>query len=256
MHNTLVENRKGWRLKLANVVQAQVFREATRVLVISEGMERFYRSKYPTVNFQIIPHVFSRNPNVDAGNPVLRSASPKAVALCGNFNQTNLEATRRVIDALFATKEYQISVYTPVPPLLLRARGIDTSKIHRIDYVAENEVIKRLNEADLLVLTHGLEGGLSDIEYQTIFPTRTVWLLLAARPLLVHAPRNSFLAEYIRERGCGIVVDTPSEEAIQAAAKALTSDESLARSVTTQAAEAAKMFRGPVVKEQLLAAVK
>lgn len=255
LHNTLVENRTGWRLKLARHIQERVFREAVRVLVISEGLERFYSQGYPGVNFRTLPHVFSGYPDMPAGE-MIRHASPKTVVLCGNFNQTNIDATRRVIEALHATNEYRIILYTPVPAFLLRMRGIDTTKIHRIDYVAESEFMKRLNEADLLVLTHGLKGGLSDIEYRTIFPTRTVSLLLAGRPLLVHAPQHSYLSEYIQERGCGVVVDVPDEEAIRSAAQTLTSDELLARRVTTCAAEAARMFHGPVVKAQLLAALQ
>jgi hypothetical protein len=255
LHNTVVENRTGWRLRLAAYVQRRVFREAAKILVISEGMERFYRAEYPDVAFATLPHVFADYP-VRSARPAIREGSPKTVVLCGNFNRTNMDATRRVVEALGGSDAFRVILYTPVPRMLLKMRGIDLDKVARVEYVADAEFMARLGEADLLVLTHGLQGGISDIEYRTIFPTRTVPLLLAGRPLLVHAPANSFLAEFIREHGCGVVVDEPDERKIRAAALLLTSDRALAESGIARAAQAARMFHGPVVRARLRAALE
>lgn len=251
-HNTLLENRSGWRAVIASHIQGKVFSKAKRVLVISDGLARYYRKEYPQVDFRTVQHAFWGNvaPYSEVANS--RRNEVKTVILCGNINETNIDATRRVIDALYGWQGFRVTLYTPVPAILLRVRGIDIKKVNEITYVPDEDFMKKLGEADLLVLTLGLEGGLSDVEYRTIFPTRTVPILLSGCPMLVHAPKSSFLAEFVREWRCGVVVDEPDEDALRRAAHELTSNVDLMRSVTSQAAQAAALFHGSVVRALFL----
>jgi glycosyltransferase involved in cell wall biosynthesis len=249
-HNTLVENRTGVRLRTATYVQRRVFEEAEKVFVISKGMERYYQQRYPGVTFVTVPHTFTAYPS--PMQPHLPSTrSPKTVVLVGNFNQSNIDATCRVVDALGRSQDFRIVMYTPVPRVLLKVRGVDVDKVSNVEYIPGAELVERMKQADLLVLTHGFHGGLADIEYRTIFPTRTIPLLLAEIPLLVHAPAHSFVAEFFREHGCGVLVDEADEEKLVAAARALTSDGALAQRVVARAREVSRMFYGPEVKKSL-----
>jgi hypothetical protein len=111
----------------------------------------------------------------------------------------------------------------------------------RIATPPDGEILDELGRQDILLLPHGLTGCLDPVEYRTIFPTRTVRYLAAARPILAHAPGDSFLASWLRQRDCAEIVSAPSEAAISGAVLRLASDAprriALARNAHAAAAE-------------------
>ena len=71
-----------------------------------------------------------------------------------------------------------------------------------------DEIPRRLAEADILLLPHGLTGPEEwSVEYRTIFPTKTIEYLISGRPILAHAPRGCFLTRFLAENDCALVVD-------------------------------------------------
>jgi hypothetical protein len=59
---------------------------------------------------------------------------------------------------------------------------------------------------------------------QTASPAKLPEYMASGRPILVHAPRGSHVAEYAREEGFAEVVDAPDDEALRAAVTRVLSD--------------------------------
>jgi hypothetical protein len=111
-----------------------------------------------------------------------------------------------------------------------------------------DEVLQaKLRENDLLLLPHGLTGGLSPIEYRTIFPTKTIPYLISGRPILAHSPKNSFLTEWLRRHDCAELVENPDEAALHAAIERLSKDANRREQLVKNALAAAKLFHAPRV---------
>jgi len=108
-----------------------------------------------------------------------------------------------------------------------------------------DEVQPYLREADIVVLPHGLSGGLSPEEYRTIFPTKTIQYLLRGRPILAHVPRSCYLTRFLNEHRCALVVDEPSVPALLTAIERLRSDAKLRADLVRNALGAVEMFRAP-----------
>lgn len=253
LHNTVYENKQGASRAIAQEAQREAFASAVNVFVISEGLRRHY-SDAGVRRVSVVPHVYSED--VDFGHEVAAGprgpGGPWRITLCGNFNQSNIEATRRVVETLGGKREFEIEFMTPVPELLLRQRGIATDRIARIGYAPGDEVLRRLHNSDVLVLTHGFTGGFSEVEYATIFPTRTLPMLLSGKPMLVHAPPHSFLAAFFREERCGLLVDRPDPSELLGAVRRLISDGELREELVSNARRVLQRFRGNAVKTYLL----
>jgi glycosyltransferase involved in cell wall biosynthesis len=94
----------------------------------------------------------------------------------------------------------------------------------------------RLEQADVLFLGLGFETAHPDV-IRTAAPAKLPEYMASGRPILVHAPRGSHVAEYGREAGFAEVVDVPDEQALRVALLRLLEDAELAGARAARALE-------------------
>jgi glycosyltransferase involved in cell wall biosynthesis len=135
--------------------------------------------------------------------------------------------------------------------MLLKMRGIDPESIDHKGSVAPDEIHAALQNFDICILTHGFTGGYGEIEYRTIFPTRTIPLLLSGKPIFAHSPKGSFLNDFIEENQCAELVDEASEKAILEGLERIVNDEDYQRKLVKAARKTANLFYGGNVVEGL-----
>jgi len=245
-HNTFVENRSGWRKWWGATIQGQVFKYAQHIFLMSEGMSRYYQEAYPVITkFKVLPHTFRHYPELENNNRP--PSSPYQIAFTGNFNESNLEATIRIVNALKGNPQLELKFYTPVQKTLLGLRGVDVGAIRYKGYLPEENYFTELQRNDIMILTHGFEGGLSDIEYRTIFPTRTIQMMLTRKPILAHCPKGSFLHTFIKKYDCALLIDEKNPEAIAVGMERLLTDIEFRNGYIARADKAVAQFYGPNV---------
>ncbi len=250
-HNTYVDN-EAVDQRRGQVIQPALFNQSEHIFVMSDGMARFYQEKYGLPNIVALVHSFDRYPDLPAPTEVDLSQKEKIkLVLFGNFNHSNAESTARFVEAASRNQKYEVSMYTHVPLPLLRLRGIDTDHVQHKGYIDDAELIEALQQYDISVLTHGFTGAYGAIEYRTIFPTRTIPMLLCQKPMLVHSPDGAFLTDFVREHGCGLLVDVPDESAILDALEVLVSDTGRSLELVRNARQTADIFFGPNVARLL-----
>ncbi len=76
---------------------------------------------------------------------------------------------------------------------------------------------------------------------RTSAPSKLGEYLAAQRPILVHAPADSFVAWYVREHRCGVVVDREDPAALAEAVKRLADDAELRNEISLRAGERARL---------------
>lgn len=257
-HNTLADNHA---VKDPNAVQIQteIFENARLVFVMSKGMQQFFQDKYATIADKFVPliHTFQNYPDESmyTGIPGINKDTYELVAI-GNFNHSNIEATQRLVRAVSREPKYRLTLHTNVPIYLLQQRGIDTTFIEKKGLVPINDWEKALQHYDICVLTHGFFGDYGKVEYQTIFPTRTLALLLSGKPMLVHSPKGSFLNQFIREHACAELIEEASEAAVIDGLEKIASDTDYQARLVAAAKKTAQQFYGPKVAEQLRTALR
>jgi hypothetical protein len=219
---------------------------------MSKGMQRFYKRKYGLDKFVPLVHTFDEYPPESNSSGLSESSqSTYQLVAIGNFNESNIDATRRLVNAIKDHPRYELNIYTHVPKLLLQQRGLDTSAIHHRGFVTPDQVHDVLQQYDIAVLTHGFTGGYGDIEYQTIFPTRTIPLLLSGKPIFAHSPKGSFLNDFLIENKCAELVDEADETAIIEGLNRMTNSSAYQQQLVQAARQTADQFYGKRVVQQL-----
>jgi len=250
-HNTYYENRRGYAKRFAGWLQNRVFRHAKHVFVMSEGMSRLYKQRYPELDATPLVHAFNEPlPEYDDPPPV---GSPMRVVFCGNLNHSCVEAATRVGTALGRSRDLVLSVFSGTEIEYFRRIGMFPSG-SKYKSISRDDVPRRLREADLLLLPHGFTSAVySEDELLTIFPTKTIEYLISGRPILAHCPPDCYLAQFLTENCCAMVVGQPDVDALCAAIERLRTDENLRRRLVRNALRAACRFQAPLVAAELRA---
>jgi len=166
----------------------------------------------------------------------------------GTVNASCLDALQRLYRVVRSTPDLLLTLVTSTPGWVLRKWGLRGERLKVVPATLSREgMFAELASADMVFLPLGLRGALDGVEYKTIFPTRTIEYLLCRRPILAHVPSDSYMAEFLRARGCALVVDSQEEEALAAAVQRLRADrDERARLVRAALAAAAEFEAGRV----------
>jgi glycosyltransferase involved in cell wall biosynthesis len=254
-HNTYLEQcpASGAAQRLARCLQTAVFRRAQHIFVMSKGMEDLYRARYPGLQCSALVHSFDEALPA-YGAPPEPGQKPHFI-IAGNINASCQDATVRVCAAVAKIDDSRLTILSGTASDHLEKLGLLTDRV-RLQTVARDVLIQRLHEADVVLLPHGFTGTLSEEEYRTIFPTKTIEYLICRRPILAHAPAGCYLAEFLKAHGCALVVEEPSIEALLAGIRRILADSDLRSRLVRNALRAAEMFQASRVASTLRSVLK
>lgn len=239
-HNTYLECRRPGMLRaFARWLQPRVFRDAVHVFTMSAGMSALYDRLYPG-QFAHSPLVHSFNEPIPAFREPEVSAEP-VLAFSGNVNGSCLEAARRLFASVGQMPGVRVQFFTGASERELAANGVWTANARRT-CLPRKELPKALSACDIMLLPHGFNGVFHPVEYETIFPTKTIEYLISGRPILAHSPPGVFLTRFLAEHDCALVVDKPDPVAVRAGLERLLRDGALRARLVRNALRAAEQF--------------
>jgi len=243
-HNTYLENRNGIKRWFASWLQPRIFRDSHTVFVMSDGMKEILQATYPSTKFVTLIHTYEKRCAPLVRAPTLQL--PLDIAYMGSLNSSNCEALSRIAFVLKRFPDSRLTTYSGNRDSDFAELGIRGANIvHR--RVAFDQVVEALRQHNVLYLPHGFTGGLSAIEYQTIFPTRTTPYLLSGVPIVAHSPAGAFLTNWLKERNCAEVVDVPSENDLVEAFQRLIDQPERCLQLSKSAQEAGLEFFAPTI---------
>jgi glycosyltransferase involved in cell wall biosynthesis len=195
--------------RVARLLERRLLQRAAAVVVHCREMAHHYRLKHG-IEAVVLPTP------VDVWEPTPRQR-PSGVAEVlygGAVYWAQEDAVRRLARARGAVDGVRLAIVGSwANREELAARGIDADVLE--GELAPDRYRARIEQADVLFLGLSLESDHPDV-VRTAAPAKLVEYMAAARPILVHAPRGSHVAEYAREGGFAAVVDEPNEGALAA----------------------------------------
>jgi hypothetical protein len=250
-HNTYVEQCEPGTVhsRVAACFQSLVFARARHIFVMSEGMVQLYRERYPRTHCSALLHSF--NEDIPDSVPPPAPMHPVRCVLAGNINHSCSDAAIRLAAAVNGVGG-SLSILSGTPKAYLQKLGIIHEAV-TYDTVSRDLILSRLREGDILLLAHGFTGQLSDDEYRTIFPTKTIEYLISGRPILAHTPPGCYLTSFLRKHECALVVDQADQDALVAALQRLCEDATLRDRLVRNALRTARRFRASMVAASLRA---
>ncbi|HEV2707706.1 MAG TPA: glycosyltransferase [Pyrinomonadaceae bacterium] len=167
-------------------------------------------------------------------------AEETRIVYTGAISDGQFGALRNLLAAIerLGRPGVKLHLYTAQSPEYWGARGLRGAVVfHEHQTVFAIPAIQR--RADLLFLGLAFDSPYPE-HIKTASPGKTGEYLAARRPILVHAPPDSFVVWYFRTHDCGLVVDADDPEALARALARLLEDEELRGRLTEKAWQRAR----------------
>jgi glycosyltransferase involved in cell wall biosynthesis len=158
----------------------------------------------------------------------------------GAVYDAHYSAFRNLIAAIPLTgkPDIKLHLFTPQSSHHLKENGIvGPVVLHR--HLPNDKIPSAQRSADILFLPLAFNSPFPEI-IKTAAPGKIGEYLASKRPILVHAPKDSFVSEYFKKYECGLVVDEDDAEVVAQALDRLITDEEFCRHITKNAYERAK----------------
>lgn len=217
-----------------------ILRESTRVLCMTEAMQKHYERRY-RIRTDLLPHSISEQdyPQAPAGVRLSRMPKPTVLFVGAVTAQMNLDALKVLAAASeLLPQDYELLFCTSSDLASLNQMGIRSNRL-QAKYVSRVEVQRLQTEAHVLVAPLSHENCSMD-EVRTVFSTKLLEYLISGRPILVFAPEGSYHAESARKHGWGYVVTENSPVALAAAIEELITNGDLAAKLVRGALQEAR----------------
>ena len=254
MHDLWTENMRFGTAatRFAEKWEPVVLRESTRVLCMTETMQKHYEKKY-RIRTELLPHTV---PEKDCLNAPAEMRPPRlpgpTVLFVGAVSfPMNLDALKVLARASeLLPPEYELLYCTSWDVATLNRSGIQSGRL-RVRYVTRAEVQRLQSEAHVLVAPLSHKNCSLD-EVRTVFSTKLLEYLVSGRPIVVFAPEDSYHAVSAKKHGWGYVVTEDSPVALAAAIEKVVLDQNLAARLVHGALQEAQSRRAKRHARKLL----
>ncbi|MGA3308026.1 MAG: glycosyltransferase [Xanthobacteraceae bacterium] len=188
-------------------------RIATSIIVPNEAMQEEFAARRHR------KAIIVRNPVPAGAFPKIEQAWPAIptefrIVYTGSVYHAQSDAFLNLLRALDTLDRWSLHIYTSQSDAELKAYGIHGPKVCRHDHVDQAESYARQHSADVLFLPLAFRSAIQDV-LRTSAPMKMGEYLASGRPILVHAPPETFIARHIGSYRAGFVVD--SADAMQLA---------------------------------------
>jgi hypothetical protein len=201
--------------RLAGVLEGRVMRRAAAIVVYCENAAAHYRRKHGSTCAVIATPIDVPEKVADPGVAV---PDPSEVLVVAALHWAQKDAVRRLVRA---ARVAGATVTILGDEQDLRRRGIEAD---RYEPPLEGDALReRLRRAGTLFLGLSLDSRRPEV-IRTATPVRLVEYMASGRPILVHAPSGSHVADYARSEDFAEVVDVESDEGLAEGIRAVMAD--------------------------------
>lgn len=249
---------------LARMWEKRWAAQAAKVIVPNEVLAEDVRSRVQRAAISVI-----RNP-VDLvrmeGKPggqretALYPRSPAqsslTVVYTGSVYSAQASSFRNLVAALdLLGGSFQLHLHTAQSEEQVRDAGLVGPYVRRFGHLPQEHALQRQREADILFLPLAFQSPIPEV-VRSSAPAKIAEYLASGRPVLVHAPRGSFVSSFFAAREAGLVVDEPDVEALARSLVRLSEEPALCSRLVANAKAAAEEFDIGKAREAFAAVFK
>lgn len=222
---------------LASIFEPKLFAEAEKIIVTNEGTKEFYRQRYGdriAGKIVVIHNSVSPEPYL-ALQTSYEPREPYTILFTGNIYWPQTGSIRNLIRAVEEINdlEIQLEFYTPHRPEYIRSLGFQSTKIV-FDVAPPSKMPDVQSKADILFLPLSWHTKSPNI-VNTATPGKLTDYLIAGRPILIHAPSSTYIAQYAKENNFALVVDEEDIEKLKAGIRKLLLEPNYAQALVENA---------------------
>lgn len=218
----------------ARLSEPLAIKGAAVVVTPNEFLRDEYRERY-----DVEPLVI-HNPNegLETKDQVVHWPAGKdeiTIVYTGTVYHAHYDAFRNLVSAIeqLGNSTVKLHVYTAQSRDMLEGEGIYGPVVVH-SHVDALTILEVQRQADILFLPLAFESSIPEV-IRTSSPGKIGEYLASGRPILVHAPADSFVSWYFREHECGLVVDQNDRVSLAGAIRRILKDEGLRRTMQENA---------------------
>jgi len=219
--------------------EKKIVTHAAQIIVANECMREEYQKRYgvPTTVIHNPSDLAEYEKNVQGID--LKKPGTPIIVYTGAVYEAHFSAFHNLISAIEKTgiPSLKLHVYTPQSPSYLKRNDI-TGPVEIHEHRPNSEMPTIQREADILFLPLAFNSPFPEI-IKTSAPGKIGEYLASKRPILVHAPKNSFISWYFKKYECGLVVDEDNPTKLAQGIEHLLTDTRLQKILTDNAYERA-----------------
>ena len=192
------------------------------IFVMSEKLEEYYQARYPGLKIRLIRHPVDEKEYMDCTRKETEdphiSAGPKNIIFTGMIYEYQIDAIQNLARAVSDLEGMEFHIYTQRSKDYLSAMGVLGKNVVYKGYESNRVLANIQKSADILFLPMSFHGiGTDPDVIKTASPSKISEYLAAGRPMLIHAPEDSYIAWYARKFEFGLVVDSQDIEVLKSA---------------------------------------
>jgi glycosyltransferase involved in cell wall biosynthesis len=219
---------------LARRMEEEIVKYAAKVFVLNQRASDYYEAKYG-----IRPIVVPNPAPVAAELPdTPKPRTEPVIVYTGAVYFAQQDALQNLVQALKLVPGTSLRIFTGASDRQLRRYGLMSEQVS-LHFAPEKDIPAVQAQADILFLPLAFKS-IAPLVIETALPAKTPEYMASGIPILVHAPATTYLAEYARQEGWGLVVDVNEPEPLASAITALSTDISLRRKLAVRAYEVAR----------------
>jgi Glycosyltransferase len=228
---------------LARLVEPLFIRRTAGIIttneILTEDLRRRYGVDSTVLHLPCDLEEYERLASDCAGNEG-RSPNEVSMVYTGAIYDAHFNAFRNLLRAIetLKGKEIKVHIYAAQDKAELAANGIAGPVIlHNHRPNSEMPCVQR--RADILFLALAFNSPYPVI-VRTAAPSKLAEYLASGRPILCHAPRDSFISWYFRKYECGVVVDEDDPAQLAKGIELILGDAQLCQRMIANAYERAR----------------
>jgi len=230
----------GLNRSFAKLMEPIIMRHISNALVPNEFMQHEYFRRYG-LNSTVIYNP-SRISHEKISNDLSWSVGRQTINIIytGAIYHAHYDAFRNLIKAMELSNKWAINliIYTAQSPNLLKKNGIYSSKVIYHSHIPNHQIPGELKKADILFLPLAFDSPIHEV-IKTSAPGKMGEYLSVGKPILVHAPKDTFISWYFNKSNCGVVVDKKDPLALMKGIEQITTDKKLCQKISQNARSAA-----------------
>jgi glycosyltransferase involved in cell wall biosynthesis len=241
----------GHHRQVARIIASIVFRRAEKVIVPNEFLGKEYAERYNihpvVIHNPCAPEHLEKKATVSWPD----EEGVVKIVYTGAIYHAHFDAFRNLISALhrLGRKDIQLHLYTSQPRGDLEAKGISGINVFFHPHEDYSGIMEVQERADILFLPLAFDSSIPEV-IRTSAPGKLGEYLASRRPILAHAPCDSFISWYIRTHDCGMIVDCNDPEKVKEGIVKMLSDAELRDRYTLNAYNRALIDFNPAMAQE------
>jgi len=211
--------------------------KASKVVITpNETLADDIQQRHPGVELSLVRNPTAGEPPPAAGWRVPRaSGRPVRIVYTGSVYHAQGTAFQNLIAAMNRTPgAYRLEVYTSQSLSALEANGVIGPDVVRRDHVDAHRALEVQRDADVLFLPLAFRTAIPEV-IRSSAPGKLGEYLASGVPILVHAPRDSFVARFSKANDAAVVADEDSVDRVALALAEVSEEEAVRRRVSDRA---------------------